>query len=127
MLVLRCRDLGCEHCDFVASGDRVRQVEDAMFVHARDVHPHLIAGLTDDEREEIGREIRRRVVVAYERAPVAQANAHDALAALCREWQSCVEALDNIAAPRDHPAGPARLPVQETPRKATAGLAGHSA
>ena len=53
MLVLSCRDLGFEHCEFVATGDSARRVKAAMFVQVRDEHSRFIAGLTVDEREEI--------------------------------------------------------------------------
>lgn len=53
MFVLSCRDLGFEHCKFVATGSSTGEVKDAMFAHARAVHAHFISGLTSDERQEI--------------------------------------------------------------------------
>jgi predicted small metal-binding protein len=53
MFVLSCRDLEFELCDHVATGETVRQLQDAMFIHAREKHPGFISGITTDEREGI--------------------------------------------------------------------------
>jgi predicted small metal-binding protein len=53
MYTLACKDLGMAGCDFVASGDNVRKVKDAMFAHARDEHPELIAGITAERHREL--------------------------------------------------------------------------
>lgn len=53
MYVLSCKELGFDHCEFVATGESAQRVADAMFAHARDEHPYFISGLTSDERAEI--------------------------------------------------------------------------
>lgn len=60
MYTLRCKDLGIGECDYVASGDNLRKIKSAMFAHARDEHPELIAGITDERREELERMMEER-------------------------------------------------------------------
>ena len=51
MLEVSCRDLGLAQCDFVASAPNARKLEDKMLEHARDEHPELIAGITEEQHE----------------------------------------------------------------------------
>lgn len=58
MLHVGCKDIGIEDCDFVAEGRKVHKVENEMLEHLRDVHPHIIAGLTDVQHKELETRIR---------------------------------------------------------------------
>lgn len=58
MLRVGCKDIGIEDCDFVAEGGKVRKVENEMLEHLRDMHPHIIAGLTDVQHKELETRIR---------------------------------------------------------------------
>lgn len=53
MFALSCKDLGFDHCKFVATGSSTGEVKDAMFAHARAVHTHFDSGLTSDEQRDI--------------------------------------------------------------------------
>jgi len=77
MLAVHCRDLGCEGCGFVAVGESLEQVQEAMLLHARAAHPHLTAGLTEREREQVGRAIRGHAVVAYGPGPRGTPRGHE--------------------------------------------------
>jgi predicted small metal-binding protein len=61
MYTLACKDLGIAECDFVASEDNVRKVKDAMFAHARDEHPELIAGITSERHKELEHQMEERI------------------------------------------------------------------
>lgn len=63
MYTLACKDLGIYDCDFVASEENVRKIKDAMFAHARDEHPELIAGITSERHREIEHLIEERVTL----------------------------------------------------------------
>jgi len=63
MYTLACKDLGIVECDFVASGDNLRKVKSAMFTHARDEHPELIAGITDERRRELEHMMEERAAL----------------------------------------------------------------
>ena len=58
MLHVGCKDIGVEGCDFVAKGQKIRKVENEMLEHLRDVHPHMVAGLTDVQHKELETRIR---------------------------------------------------------------------
>ena len=58
MLRVGCKDIGIDDCDFVAEGKKVRKVEDAMILHLRDVHPHIIGGLTDVQYRDLETRIK---------------------------------------------------------------------
>lgn len=58
MLRVRCKDIGIDDCDFVVEGEKVHKVEDAMIEHLREVHPHLVAGLTDVQHKELETRIK---------------------------------------------------------------------
>jgi predicted small metal-binding protein len=58
MLHVGCKDIGIEGCDFVADGQKVRKVENAVLEHLRDVHPHIVAGLTDVQHKALEARIR---------------------------------------------------------------------
>jgi predicted small metal-binding protein len=58
MLRVSCRDIGVEGCDFVAEGEKVRKVEDAMLEHLRDEHPAMVSGLTDVQHKELETRIK---------------------------------------------------------------------
>lgn len=60
MFTLSCKDLGFTECDFVVKAESVRKVKDAVFAHARDEHPELIAGITDERRRELEHTIEER-------------------------------------------------------------------
>ncbi len=60
MYTLACKDLGLTDCDFVASEDSVRKVKDAVFAHARDEHPELIAGITFEPHRELELKMEER-------------------------------------------------------------------
>ena len=60
MYTLACKDLGIAGCEFVASEENVRRVKDAMFAHARDEHPELIAGITLERHRELERLMEER-------------------------------------------------------------------
>jgi predicted small metal-binding protein len=77
MLAVHCRDLGCEGCGFIAVGESMEQVQEAMFVHACVAHPHLTAGLTDHEREDVRRAIRGHALVAYGPGPRGTPQGHE--------------------------------------------------
>jgi len=53
MVVLSCKDLGLEDCEFVAEADSERHAENVMLDHIRDEHPEVIAGITDEERRDL--------------------------------------------------------------------------
>ena len=61
MLQVACQDIGVLGCDFVARGEKVRKVEDTMLHHILQTHPHLIAGLTPEQRKDLDRRIASRV------------------------------------------------------------------
>jgi predicted small metal-binding protein len=61
MYTLTCKDMGMAECDFVASEENVRKIKDAMFAHARDEHPELIAGITFERHRELERLMEERV------------------------------------------------------------------
>jgi predicted small metal-binding protein len=58
MLRVGCKDIGIDDCEFVAEGEKVRKVEDAMILHLRDVHPHVISGLTDVQHRDLETRIK---------------------------------------------------------------------
>ena len=62
MLEVSCRDLGLADCDFSAEADSVKKLESKMLVHARDEHPELIAGISEEEHEAL---IRRIAAAAH--------------------------------------------------------------
>ncbi len=62
MFTLSCRDLGLTDCDFVVQEESARKIKDAMFAHARDEHPELIAGITDERRRELEHMMEERMV-----------------------------------------------------------------
>ena len=49
---LACRDIGGE-CDFVASGETADEVKRAMYDHAGQTHPELLANMDEQEKEEL--------------------------------------------------------------------------
>ena len=51
MLEVSCRDLGLADCEFVATAPSMRKLENAMLEHARDEHPELVAGITEEQHE----------------------------------------------------------------------------
>lgn len=51
MLEVSCRDLGLADCGFVATAPSMRKLENAMLEHARDEHPELVAGITEEQHE----------------------------------------------------------------------------
>ena len=53
MYSVTCKELGFADCDFVAVGKHRRTVIDLVLAHARDEHPELIRGITEERREEI--------------------------------------------------------------------------
>ena len=53
MFVLTCRDLGFEHCPFVATGNTTGEAKDTLFAHARHAHLCSSPGTVGEEREEI--------------------------------------------------------------------------
>ena len=57
MLEVSCRGLGLAQCDFVASAPNARKLEDKMLEHARDEHPELIAGITEEQHEALIKQI----------------------------------------------------------------------
>jgi predicted small metal-binding protein len=57
MFEVSCRDLGLTDCDFVGAADSVKKLESKMLEHARDEHPELIAGITEEEHEALMRHI----------------------------------------------------------------------
>jgi predicted small metal-binding protein len=58
MLRVGCNDIGIEGCEFVAEGEKVRKVENAMIEHLRDAHPHVVAGLTDVQYSQLETRIK---------------------------------------------------------------------
>src|SRR5512137_2408342 len=80
MLAVHCRDLGCEACGFVAVGESLEQVQEAMLRHVRAAHPQLTAGLSEREREQVGRAIRGHAVVAYGPGPRGTPPGHERVA-----------------------------------------------
>ncbi len=63
MYVLACKDLGFADCGFVAEAENPRKVKDRMFAHARDEHPELIAGITDERHHELERKMQELMVL----------------------------------------------------------------
>ncbi len=57
MLEVSCRDVGIADCDFLASAPNIRKLENVMLEHARDEHPQLIAGITEEEHEALMQKI----------------------------------------------------------------------
>jgi len=53
MYSVACKELGFADCDFVAVGKHRRTVIDLLLAHARDEHPELIQGITEERHEEI--------------------------------------------------------------------------
>jgi predicted small metal-binding protein len=96
MLAVHCRDLGCEGCGFIAVGESMEQVQEAMLAHARIDHPHLTAGLTDTEREGVRSVIRGHAVVAYGPGPRGTPKGHELI------WprQSAHRPQEDARAPR---------------------------
>lgn len=58
MLRVGCSDIGIDDCDFAVEGEKVHKLEDAMIEHLRDIHPHLVAGLTDVQHKELETRIK---------------------------------------------------------------------
>jgi predicted small metal-binding protein len=65
MFDVSCRDLGLAGCDFVASAPSPKKLEYKMLEHARDEHPELIAGITEEQHEAL---MRRIAEAAHETA-----------------------------------------------------------
>jgi predicted small metal-binding protein len=63
MYTLACRDLGIAGCEFVAHEDSVRKIKNAMFAHARDQHPELIAGISFERHRELERMMEERAAL----------------------------------------------------------------
>ena len=57
MFQVSCRDLGLTECDFVASAPSLKKLESKMLEHARDEHPGLIAGITEEQHEALIKQI----------------------------------------------------------------------
>jgi len=57
MLEVSCRDLGLADCGFVATAASMRKLENVMLEHARDEHPELIAGITEEQHEALMQKI----------------------------------------------------------------------
>ncbi|HSL95059.1 MAG TPA: hypothetical protein VLA35_03965 [Thermoleophilia bacterium] len=66
MVRAACKDIGVEGCDFVAEGEKVRQVEEKVFDHIRDRHPELIAGLDWKQHRELEQRVKAAIVHAAE-------------------------------------------------------------
>ena len=62
MFEVACRDLGLADCDFSTEADSVKKLESKMLEHARDEHPELIAGITEEEHEAL---IKRIAAAAH--------------------------------------------------------------
>ncbi len=58
MLRVGCRDIGIDDCDFVAEGAKIHKVENEMMEHLREMHPHMVAGLTDVQHKELETRIK---------------------------------------------------------------------
>jgi predicted small metal-binding protein len=67
MLEVSCRDLGLTDCDYVAVAPSVKKLENQMLGHARDEHPELIAGITEEQHEAL---LKRIAEAAHETAAV---------------------------------------------------------
>jgi len=65
MFEVSCLDLGLAGCDFVASAPSPKKLEYKMLEHARDEHPELIAGITEEQHEAL---MRRIAEAAHETA-----------------------------------------------------------
>jgi predicted small metal-binding protein len=57
MFEVLCRDLGLAECDFAASAPTLKKLEYKMLEHARDEHPQLIAGITEEQHEALMKQI----------------------------------------------------------------------
>jgi predicted small metal-binding protein len=57
MFEVFCRDLGFAECDFTAFAPSLRKLEYKMLEHARDEHPQLIAGITEEQHEALMKKI----------------------------------------------------------------------
>ena len=57
MFEVSCRDLGLAECEFTASAQSLKKLESRMLEHARDEHPELIAGITEEQHEALIRQI----------------------------------------------------------------------
>jgi predicted small metal-binding protein len=64
MFVLSCKDLGLTDCEFVVEADNPRKLKDRMFAHARDEHPELIAGITDERHRELEQKMQELMTVS---------------------------------------------------------------
>jgi predicted small metal-binding protein len=86
MLRVGCKDIGIDDCDFVAEGDKVRKVEDAMIVHLRDAHPHVISGLTDVQYRDLETRIKSGMHGLPPEAASLQADRHQMLRVSCADF-----------------------------------------
>jgi len=57
MMEVSCRDLGLTDCEFVGTATSMRKLENVMLEHARDEHPELIAGITEEQHEALMQKI----------------------------------------------------------------------
>jgi predicted small metal-binding protein len=65
MFEVSCRDLGLTDCDYRVVAESVKKLENRMLAHARDEHPEVIAGITEEEHETL---MRRIAEAAHETA-----------------------------------------------------------
>jgi len=80
MLRVSCKDIGIDGCDFVAEGEKVRKVENAMLNHLLDAHPYVVSGLTDAQHRDLEMRIKSGM---HGLPPEAQAHEPDKHLLLC--------------------------------------------
>ncbi len=98
MLRVGCKDIGIDDCDFVAEGEKVRKVEDAMMVHLRDAHPHVISGLTDVQHRDLETRIKSGMHGLPPEAAVHERGKHGLLRVSCADLG--IEGCDFVAQER---------------------------
>jgi predicted small metal-binding protein len=60
---LTCRDLGME-CTFVASGETADEVKAKMLAHAQEAHADMLAGMSDQETNDLMRMMDEKMTTA---------------------------------------------------------------
>jgi predicted small metal-binding protein len=50
---LACKDMGMEHCSFMAHGSTPEEVKDKMMDHASHVHKDMMNGMSPEEKEKM--------------------------------------------------------------------------
>jgi len=85
MLRVSCKDIGIESCDFSCEAEKVGKLEDLMLDHIRDVHPHVIAGLTFEQHKALETRIKSGIHAPEPGAEPHEVDRHLTLRVACRD------------------------------------------